>query len=173
MRWLVTLVLLSSCSVAMHKAPRTDPGTRPVDCSTSGVYSNVDAVVAGLSAIGAAMLLGKGLGPGADIEESIRLVPLGAGFAVLTFAFGWSALRANDSAKRCERFNEPLRSPVASVPATTREHAWTLTKQAASAARSGDCEAVRGLDSSVRALDAEFHASVFMRDAAIARCVQR
>lgn len=54
-----------------------------------------------------------------------------------------------------------------------RERAWLITRAIASAARSGDCAAVRRADGDVAALDPEFHATVFVRDAAIARCLGR
>jgi hypothetical protein len=52
-----------------------------------------------------------------------------------------------------------------------REQAWSVTKDAEAAARAGDCAKVVALDAKVRVLDAEFHDTVFARDAAIARCL--
>lgn len=52
-----------------------------------------------------------------------------------------------------------------------RERAWTITKATASAARTGDCDAVVRADAEVRALDLEFHATVFSADVAIRRCL--
>ena len=54
-----------------------------------------------------------------------------------------------------------------------REHAAALTREAATAARQGDCQTVQRLDSEVRDLDPEFHDIVFARDAAIAHCARR
>ena len=54
---------------------------------------------------------------------------------------------------------------------SAREHAWQITKAIESAARAGDCAAVVRADAEVAALDADFHATVFRRDAAIARCL--
>lgn len=56
--------------------------------------------------------------------------------------------------------------------AEVRGQAVALWKQATAAARVPDCVSVRGIEPQVRALDSEFHAVVFMRDVAIARCVQ-
>ncbi len=69
--------------------------------------------------------------------------------------------------KPCETTtDEPAPDPMA------REDAWAVTKHAARAARSGDCAAVAADSKLVRDLDVEFHATVFMRDAAIERCLQ-
>jgi hypothetical protein len=52
-----------------------------------------------------------------------------------------------------------------------REAAWALTKEAAAAARDGNCARVVELDANVKAMDAELHASTFARDIAIQRCL--
>lgn len=52
-----------------------------------------------------------------------------------------------------------------------RDEAWDYTKVAAAAARVGDCTTVLIHDRIVRELDAQFHATVFLADVAIARCI--
>jgi len=64
----------------------------------------------------------------------------------------------------------PIEAQVPSAP-SGREHAWQLTKQAMTAARADDCNLVKELDARVRELDAELHASTFLRDEAIRRCI--
>jgi hypothetical protein len=46
-----------------------------------------------------------------------------------------------------------------------------LTRSARNAARRGDCTTVVGIDVQMRKIDADFHGTVFVRDAAIARCL--
>ncbi|MEO8700155.1 MAG: hypothetical protein ABI867_08930 [Kofleriaceae bacterium] len=66
----------------------------------------------------------------------------------------------------------PPRAPFASKQRDeARARAWSLTKAAASAARAQDCSLAITADAEVLALDVEFHATVFMRDVAIARCL--
>lgn len=60
-----------------------------------------------------------------------------------------------------ERAAEPPPSPAA------------MTERAAAAARAGDCATVKKFDPAVDALDATYHDTVFVRDAAIARCLRQ
>jgi hypothetical protein len=55
--------------------------------------------------------------------------------------------------------------------AAVRGQAWTITKQAAESARAGNCAVAVAKDGEVHDLDAEFHTTVFMRDAAIKKCL--
>jgi hypothetical protein len=52
-----------------------------------------------------------------------------------------------------------------------QERAWSLTKEARTAASSGDCARVEELAVQVRALDPGFHAAVFARDVTLQRCL--
>jgi hypothetical protein len=106
--------------------------------------------------------------------------------------FGISAGYGYEMHARCHRADdEPRRADVAAPavprPRTEREEAEraaTLQREArekaraimvdaATAARAGDCAAVTAADAQVRALDIELHDTVFVRDAAIARCLGR
>jgi len=54
-----------------------------------------------------------------------------------------------------------------------RDVVRALTASAAAAAIAGDCVAVNKLDSQVLALDADFHAAVFLKTVGIAQCLHR
>ena len=71
-----------------------------------------------------------------------------------------------------EQAREVQHRPIVSVREQARETAWTLTKQAATAARADDCTEVQELDPRVRDLDLDFHNVVFMRDVGIQRCLR-
>ncbi|NVB77869.1 MAG: hypothetical protein HOV81_05690 [Kofleriaceae bacterium] len=64
-------------------------------------------------------------------------------------------------------------APLVSARDQAREQAWTLTKQAAKAARADDCTEVQALDPRIRDLDLDFHNVVFMRDVGIQRCLRQ
>jgi hypothetical protein len=55
--------------------------------------------------------------------------------------------------------------------AEKRDQAWRVTQDLAESARSNDCELVKLRAANVEELDADFYATVFLRDAAIARCM--
>jgi hypothetical protein len=64
------------------------------------------------------------------------------------------------------------RDELKRAAAKARERAWSVTKQAAEAARAGDCATVADRDREVRELDAEFYEMVFVRDVAIEQCLE-
>lgn len=66
----------------------------------------------------------------------------------------------------------PGRTEAPPAPPDRRPEAWALTQEAQSAARAGNCDRVVALSLQVQMLDADFLASVFVRDAAIARCLR-
>jgi hypothetical protein len=70
------------------------------------------------------------------------------------------------------KVNREHSEPTLTRRERNRASAWELTKQAAGAARDKDCTQVQAIDPRVRNLDMEFHVSVFMRDAAIQRCLR-
>ncbi|MEO8707363.1 MAG: hypothetical protein ABI867_45465, partial [Kofleriaceae bacterium] len=62
--------------------------------------------------------------------------------------------------------------PTKSDEARRRQaEAWTLTKQAADAARADDCTTALELAAKIHGLDPDFHATVTTRDVAIRRCL--
>lgn len=62
--------------------------------------------------------------------------------------------------------------PSQSAQSKADDAAWDLTKRAREAARTGDCARVKKIEPVVKAKDPSFHDVVFMRDAAILRCLQ-
>jgi hypothetical protein len=52
-----------------------------------------------------------------------------------------------------------------------RDLAWSVTQDLAESARSNDCDLVKLRAANVEELDADFYATVFLSDAAIARCM--
>jgi hypothetical protein len=123
----------------------------------------------GATACGLGVVIGAGT-LGGDDEPPRRFQVT---TAVLFFGGGLIALVATLSA-----IIEPDPTPRPPVldhdrarRATARARAWEVTKAAAAAARTGDCASARAADVEVEALDGELHAIVFLRDAAIARCL--
>jgi hypothetical protein len=52
-----------------------------------------------------------------------------------------------------------------------RRQAWELTKQAQAAARANDCGSVLTISGKVQTTDADFYDTIFIKDAAIRRCL--
>ncbi len=71
-----------------------------------------------------------------------------------------------------EESREVHHGPLVTRREHARETAWELTKQAKTAARAEDCTQVQAIDPRVRDLDHDFHNVVFLRDAAIQRCLR-
>jgi hypothetical protein len=100
-------------------------------------------------------------------DERAQSVPL-TGFAITSGLFALVAVLSGLSHDdELERRRMAQRIPMPDH----RDEAWEHTKVAAVAARTGDCDTVLVRNRIVRELDADFHALVFLRDAAIARCL--
>ena len=104
-----------------------------------------------------------------DVERKLG----GVGLIGIATADVVSALYGVGVANECEEHNDQVAKErtLRDAVAAQRARAWTLTQDAAAAARAGKCDLVAMFDSQVHALDAEFHATVFRRDVAIARCL--
>jgi hypothetical protein len=96
-----------------------------------------------------------------DSAAGIFVMPL-AGAAI---AYAISADYGFVEAGRCDR------EVAEKQRIHAREEAWSRMRGAAEAARRGDCASVRTASEDVRAIDSDFHATVFVRDVAIARCL--
>ena len=109
MRCLVLLFcgLLGGCSLFMERAPKKDPGTRPVACTESMVPPIADMVVAGgLVVIGIASVAAKDDSVSTTTLVVAEVLLLGA-VAVL----GYSAFVGYTSVKRCRAYNAQPPTP--------------------------------------------------------------
>jgi hypothetical protein len=107
---IVALLYVTGCSfVVMDRAPKHDPGVRPVSCDTSRAAPIADTVIAGL----ATAAIGKIYYEDAQVPDSqkhgvasplIVLVPLV--LLPMILAHGGSAYAGYMAANRCERYRE-------------------------------------------------------------------
>lgn len=74
-------------------------------------------------------------------------------------------------AQEVARQQEQARVQQANDAVAARERAWTLSKEASAAARTGDCTGVEARAIQIREIDRDFHDTVFLRDVAIKRCM--
>jgi hypothetical protein len=66
----------------------------------------------------------------------------------------------------------PVHQPTPEEMQTeARKQAWALTQQAQTAARANDCGTVLALSGKVQTTDADFYDTIFIKDAAIRRCL--
>ena len=176
LKWLVIAAgtLLGGCSYIIIQVPDARPVTGRLECDAY-VVPTVDAAFA------------AGLGYGL-IESGSITQNFGGGFALLaaTAIEVASAVHGYRADARCRRLSRESDAedragtdPRPAEPADklerqralARDRAWAITQAAEQSARVGDCPTVARLDQEVRELDAEFHATVFARDAGIRRCL--
>jgi hypothetical protein len=172
MHRIVIIALLAGCTLAVNGPPKERKGAELVDCTTNYLAPVLDTIA--FVADSTATIVWAKSDTFDDCEAlGCTILPFGVvGMIVLPLV----AAHGFDLVHRCrttkERVTRERAIEEAAVKrADDRERAWRLTKQAATAARAGDCEAVREADKAVRAADEEFHATVFVRDVAIARCL--
>ena len=124
--------------------------------------------------------------PSGVVLTALVLVFGGGGTALasgLDAIFGYSdpVVKPNLPAHAVQPPSARSPTPVSSSPSPederlsrlleARARAWAITQASATAARTGDCTIALAADAEVRALDLEFHATVFLGDVAIKRCL--
>jgi hypothetical protein len=139
-------------------------------CSTVHTGGKIGTGVGlGLIAISIAMSQGVG-GPGGETDpEDVAFIPLTAGITILLPSLVLMLATSEEPDQPHQR--DAPSAPTRSGEADKREQAWQMTKLAAKAARDGDCASALETGKLVANLDADFHATVFVHDAAIARCL--
>lgn len=162
---------MAACSIGVRYPPG-DPGGPLHACTDSYARPVADAVAA--IALGVATVVGFKTGYGEDCGAIDCLVlPFGAAATLVVpfaAAHGFYTVHSCRKARR-ESANQLALEAETAKRAASRERAWQITKRAAAAARMGDCVPVRDASSKVREHDEALHATVFVRDVAIARCL--
>jgi hypothetical protein len=165
------LLALAGCSIIEVRSPATTQ--QRADCKWGHVAADT---VGGAGSLVAGTVLLATAEPGNDwLGLPNDMLQKGAGLSLLAAGsvYAASALYGTGMAKQCEQLNDTFEQEriAHEVMLARRERAWALTREAAAAARTADCNKVVELNAQVRAVDGDFHASVFVRDAAIARCL--
>jgi hypothetical protein len=97
---------------------------------------------------------------GVDPPSRAVMVPVVAGFGALAIAGVVTYIGASLADTQGSRTQQQI-----------DEDAWQLTKRARDVARNGDCDRVKKIAPAVKDKDASFYDAVFIRDAAIQRCL--
>jgi hypothetical protein len=160
---------LTACSWYAKGSPKRRVRAAPIECTDSYVRPIADTVGVAASATVGAMIVRDGECGALDCFAGPMFIAL-APIMAFTALDGYAKVHAC-RAKQHEIRIEMIAERAAEERATARAAAWRITKHAAGAARAGNCDDVRASDRRVRELDAEFHATVFVRDVGIARCL--
>jgi hypothetical protein len=166
--WLVVFVASSACVGSMQRAPKQIPADGVVECTDTLEAPIAAAAVAVLS--GAATAFAMTHMEWTIEHGGIMWAPaLGSlsTSALLGTGLGLSYAEECRVAKR----RGAEQAAIVRRKSDARAEAGRLWKRAAAAARADDCATLRELDPEIFALDSEFHAVVFARDVAIARCL--
>jgi len=170
------LVLLAGCTAFVNGPPKERTDVTPViDCTDSYALPSIDLALT--AALAGGTLAGWKYSDSLTEEcggLGCFILPMATAMLIvmpLVTAHGFERVHACREVKERDtrwRAEEEARNSRERI----REHAWILTKQAAIAARADNCALVRETSAKVRAEDADFHATVFVNDVAIARCLK-
>lgn len=169
----VLLVALLSTACSALGVERRAMSPTPQQCNSDIGLPITDTVVAA-GAVAYAIYLYKQPADGwlPELDQAAKITT-----AALALAFATSAVYGYTEVASCKR---DARERIAAQKRAQEQEkwreaqrgaAWAATKDAANAARAGDCAAVQQLDTEVRGIDADFYGTVFVRDVAIARCL--
>lgn len=163
----VLLVLISGCSFALTQSPEP---RRP--CPTSEVVPVIDGVAAAALLVTSIYFVASGGEDYAQTDNAsyATVAGVGAGLYAIAATKGFTNVRACRD-HQIELAFEERHAKRTAPNVHAHDEAWSLTKRAAVSARNGDCKSVVGVDRALRDIDPEFHATVFARDVAIARCL--
>lgn len=161
------LALLPACSLTVLETPKRDARVR--DCTNHYTAPIVDV---GLFAATATTTIA--VSAQHAYNECTALGCVALPLAVVTMiVLPIAALHGFEVVHRCRTEQAYIaRMDRQERRAADRHRAWNLTKEAAAAARTGDCARVRRTSPVVQGLDGEFHSAVFARDVAIASCLR-
>ena len=173
LRWLTVVGLCHGCALAWHDSHRSAPPISSSECP-----SRTRALIDTVGAVGLGAMTGEAYVHRNDADSAafIWVAPLAIGVA----AFTASAVYGFIEPGVCERtvadqqriqLEAAQRDERDRARFQARVQASARLRAAAEAARRGDCESVRAASDDVLAIDREFHAVVFVRDVAIARCL--
>jgi hypothetical protein len=163
----VLLALVPACSLTVIDTPKRDARVR--DCTSHYTAPIVDLGLLAATATTTIAVLARH-----DYDECNALGCFGLPFAIVAMiVLPVAALHGFEVVHRCRTEQAYIaRMDAAAVRDEDRRRAWVLTKEAATAARTGDCARTRRLSPVVLDLDDEFHSAVFARDVAIASCLR-
>jgi hypothetical protein len=172
-RVLVALIALSACSFHGTGRPRLTIDNT-VECTSDIGLPIFDTIVA-VTSIALGVYVYKDFKDHPDTKDNAW--SLATPFAFTGVLAGTSAVYGYRNVRQCHQAEAAYRKEVAQARERRKLRkqslnvAWTVTKEAMTAARSGDCAAVEKLDTQVRNLDEDFYTTVFRQDVAIARCM--